>query len=69
MKPTQNLHYMCGMLQELIQQAYAECFKLDSAVVNVSMSRPKLDVNNVADLKVLFECVIFTPQDLKKNFS
>jgi hypothetical protein len=33
------------------------------------MSRPKLDVSNVADIKVLFECGIFTPQELKKIFS
>ena len=69
MKPTQNLRYMCDMLQELLQQAYAECFKLSPAQVNVSLSRPKLNVSNVADVKVLFECGIFTPQELKKNFS
>jgi len=33
------------------------------------MSKPKLDVSNVADVKVLFECGIFTPQELKKIFS
>lgn len=69
MKPTKNLSYMCGMLQELIQQAYAECFKLESSLVSVSLSGPKLDVSNVADVKVLFECGIFTPQELKKIFS
>ena len=69
MKPTQNVRYICDMLQDLIQQAYAECFKLNSAQVLVQMSRPKLDVSNVADVKVLFECGIFTPHELKKNFS
>jgi arginyl-tRNA--protein-N-Asp/Glu arginylyltransferase len=69
MKPTQNVRYMCDMLQDLIRQAYAECFKVDAAHVVVQMSRPKLDVMNVADVKVLFECGIFTPHELKKNFS
>jgi hypothetical protein len=69
MKAGQSVRYMCDMLQELMQQAYAECFEVNSAQVHVSMSRPKLDVSNVADIKVLFECGIFTPQELKKIFS
>jgi hypothetical protein len=69
MRATQNVRYMCDMLQDLIQQAYAECFQVDSAHVQVQMSKPKLDVSNVADVKMLFECGIFTPQELKKNFS
>ena len=69
MKAGQNVRYMCDMLQDLIQQAYAKCFEVDSANVQVSMSRPKLDVSNVADVKTLFECGIFTPHELKKNFS
>ena len=69
MKPSQHMRYMCDMLQDLLQQAYAECFKVDSAHVLVQMSKPKLDVSNVADVKVLFECGIFTPQELKKIFS
>jgi len=69
MKASQHMRYMCDMLQDLMQQAYAECFKVDSAQVLVQMSRPKLDVSNVADVKVLFECGIFTPQELKKIFS
>jgi hypothetical protein len=69
MKASQHMRYMCDMLQDLIQEAYASCFKVDSAQVLVQMSRPKLDVGNVADMKVLFECGIFTPQELKKNFS
>jgi hypothetical protein len=69
MKAGPSVRYMCDMLQDLIQQAYAECFKVDAAQVHVSMSRPKLDVSNVADVKVLFECGIFTPQELKKIFS
>jgi hypothetical protein len=69
MKAGQSVRYMCDMLQDLLQQAYAECFKVDAAQVLVSMSRPKLDVSNVADVKVLFECGIFTPQELKKIFS
>jgi hypothetical protein len=69
MKAGQQVRYMCDMLQDLIQQAYAECFKVDSAHVVVQMTRPKLDVTNVADVKVLFECGIFTPNELKKIFS
>ena len=69
MKASQQVRYMCDMLQDLIQQAYAECFKVDSAHVVVQMTRPKLDVTNVADVKVLFECGIFTPNELKKIFS
>ena len=69
MKPSQHMRYMCDMLQDLMQEAYAECFKVDSAHVLVQMSKPKLDVSNVADVKVLFECGIFTPQELKKIFS
>ena len=69
MKASQHMRYLCDMLQDLIQQAYAECFKVDSAQVLVQMSKPKLDVSNVADVKVLFECGIFTPQELKKIFA
>jgi len=69
MKPSQHMRYMCDMLQELLQEAYAKCFDVNSAQVLVQMSKPKLDVSNVADVKMLFECGIFTPQELKKNFS
>ena len=69
MKPTQHMRYMCDMLEELIQEAYAQCFKVDTAQVLVQMTRPKLEVSNVADVKVLFECGIFTPHELKKIFS
>jgi hypothetical protein len=56
------------MLEELTKQAYAHCFKVPPQQVHVKFSRPKLDVQS-ADVKTLFECGIFTPQELKKRFS
>jgi hypothetical protein len=67
-RPSSNVQCMCEMLEELTQQAYAYCFKVPPQNVHVKFSRPKLDVQ-VADVKTLFECGIFTPQELKKRFS
>ena len=67
-RPSSNVQCMCEMLEELTQQAYAYCFKVPPQQVHVKFSRPKLDVQ-VADVKTLFECGIFTPQELKKRFS
>ena len=68
MRPSSNIQCMCEMLEELTKQAYAHCFKVPPQQVHVKFSRPKLDVQ-VADVKTLFECGIFTPQELKKRFS
>ena len=67
-RPSSNTRGMCEMLEDLTQQAYAHCFKVTPQQVHVKLSRPKLDVQ-VADVKTLFECGIFTPQELKKRFS
>jgi hypothetical protein len=67
-RPSSNVQCMCEMLEELTQQAYAFCFKVPPQQVHVKFSRPKLDVQS-ADVKTLFECGIFTPQELKKRFS
>ena len=67
-RPSSNVRGMCEMLEELTRQAYAHCFKTPPEHVQVKFSRPKLDVQ-VADVKTLFECGIFTPQELKKRFS
>ena len=67
-RPSSNLQCMCEMLEELTRQAYGHCFKVPPQQVHVKFSRPKLDVQ-VADVKTLFECGIFTPQELKKRFS
>ena len=67
-RPSSNVRCMCEMLEELTRQAYAHCFKTPPEQVHVKCSRPKMDVQ-VADVKTLFECGIFTPQELKKRFS
>lgn len=67
-RPTSNVKFTCDMLEELLQQAYARCFKLDPQLVQVKIARPKMEVA-VADVKALWECGIFTTQELKKRFS
>jgi len=67
-RPSSNVHFTCDMLEELLQQAYARCFKVGPQQVHVKLARPKLDVA-VGDVKALWECGIFTTQELKKRFS
>lgn len=64
-----NVTLICQMLQELLREAYAACFKVDPALVHVVLSSPKLQIKNVADIKTLWECGIFSEADLKKLFS
>jgi hypothetical protein len=67
-RPSSNIRCMCEMLEDLTQEAYAYCFKVKPEQVQVKLSRPKMEVQ-AADVKTLFECGIFTPQELKKRFS
>jgi hypothetical protein len=67
-RPSSNVKFTCDMLEELLQQAYARCFKVPPQQVHVKIARPKLQVA-VADVKALWECGIFTTQELKKRFS
>lgn len=57
------------MLQELLREAYAVCFKVEVDQVHVVLSSPKMQVRNVADIKTLWECGIFPGGELKKLFS
>jgi hypothetical protein len=67
-RPSSNVNFTCDMLEELLQQAYARCFKVDPLHVQVKITRPKLDIA-AQDVKALWECGIFTTQELKKRFS
>ena len=67
-RPSSNVNFISDMLEELLQDAYARCFKVAPQQVRVTIARPKLQVA-VADVKALWECGIFTTQELKKRFS
>ncbi len=67
-RPSSNVSFTCDMLEELLQQTYARCFKVDPLKVQVRITRPKLEIS-AADVKSLWECGIFTTQELKKRFS
>ena len=64
-----NVTLISQMLQELLREAYAVCFKLEVDQVHVVLSSPKMQVRNVADIKTLWECGIFPGGELKKLFS
>jgi hypothetical protein len=64
-----NVSLISQMLQELLREAYAVCFKVEPDHVHVVLSSPKLQIRNVADIKTLWECGIFSGPELKKLFS
>jgi hypothetical protein len=65
-----NVTFVCQMLQELLREAYAGCFRVEVQQVHVKIPPPQvLEVKHVADIKTLFECGVFSPQELKKLFS
>jgi hypothetical protein len=64
-----NVTLVSQMLQELLREAYAACFKVEVDQVHVVLSSPKMQVRNVADIKTLWECGIFHGPELKKLFS
>jgi hypothetical protein len=67
---TNNVAFVCQMLQELLQEVYAACFRVEVQQVHVKIPPPQiLQVKQVADIKTLFECGVFTPQELKRLFS
>lgn len=65
-----NAAFVSQMLQELLREAYAGCFRVEVRQVHVKIPPPQvLEVKHVADIKTLFECGVFTPHELKKLFS
>jgi hypothetical protein len=64
-----NVTLISQMLQELLREVYAVCFKVEPAQVHVVLSSPKLQIRSVADIKTLWECGIFSVPELKKLFS
>ena len=57
------------MVQELLQEAYAYCFKIEAEQVRVTLSSPIMEVRQIQDLKTLWESGIFSEAELKKLFS
>jgi hypothetical protein len=61
--------HVARVLEAFLPQVYTAAFKTTASVSCTLRLVNKLEVNSVADVKVLFECGIFTPQELKKIFS
>jgi hypothetical protein len=61
-----NILYVCGVLQQVLCVAYAETFQTENAIECTLNPQKKLEVASVTDMKVLFECGIYTPAELRK---
>ena len=68
LRPSDDIRLLCEMLEDLLGQAYANCFDVQRDKVQVKLMRQKLEVQP-DDVKTLWECGIFTSQELKKRFS
>ena len=66
---TIKVTFISQMVQELLQEAYAHCFKIEAEQVRVTLSSPIMEVRHIQDIKTLWECGIFSEADLKKLFS
>ena len=65
-----NVAFVTQMLQELLREAYAGCFRVEVRQVHVKIPPPPiLQVKQIADVKTLFECGVYTPQELKRLLS
>ena len=56
-----NMHEICRHLQGLLKQAYREIYKKDSNVEFLLVPMPRLEVETIADFKILFEIGALTP--------
>ena len=65
---TIKVTFMSQMVQELLQEAYACCFRVDADQVRVTLSSPTMEVRHVQDIKTLWECGIFSEAELKNLF-
>lgn len=61
--------FISQMVQELLQEAYACCFRVEADQVRVTLSSPAMEVKQVQDIKTLWECGIFSEAELKNLFS
>jgi hypothetical protein len=66
---TIKVTFISQMVQELLQEAYACCFRVDVEQVRVTLSSPNMEVRHVQDIKTLWECGIFSEAELKNLFS
>lgn len=66
---TIKVTFISQMVQELLQEAYAHCFKIEAEQVRVTLSSPIMEVRHIQDIKTLWECGIFSETELKKLFS
>jgi hypothetical protein len=66
---TIKVTFISQMVQELLQEAYAHCFKIEAEQVRVTLSSPIMEVRHIQDIKTLWECGIFSEAELKKLFS
>lgn len=60
--------FISQMVQELLQEAYACCFRVEADQVRVTLSSPTMEVKQVQDIKTLWECGIFSEAELKNLF-
>jgi len=66
---TIKVTFISQMVQELLQEAYAYCFKIEAEQVRVTLSSPIMEVRQIQDVKTLWECGILSEAELKKLFS
>ena len=56
-----NMHELCRHLQALLSQVYRHIYRRDSEVEFLLVPMPRLEVESIADFKVLFEIGALTP--------
>lgn len=61
-----NILHVCGVLQKVLSVAYAETFQTENVIECMLNPQKKLEVGSVADMKVLFECGIYSGPELRK---
>jgi hypothetical protein len=54
------------VLQKVLSVAYAETFQTENVIECMLNPQKKLEVGSVADMKVLFECGIYSGPELRK---
>jgi len=66
---TTNINALCQHLKTLLKRAYATIYKVEEGSVEFFLSpMPRLEIESIADLKVLYEIGALTP-DMSLNFS
>ena len=56
-----NMHEICRHLQALLKQVYRYIYKKDAGIEFLLVPMPRLEVETIADFKVLFEIGALTP--------